>query len=120
VWRRSLTVVLATSLAVAVYTQANAQQPPYQAATAEFSKLPMDVRYEIQMLLISAGYSNFVSTDQFSSKVFDAIARFQINNGLTATGILTPDQFKVLHGEADPVLSAWGLQMVNLPNSGLH
>ncbi len=123
-WRSVLSAVgLATCTvlltAVIICSPATSQQTAYQAAAAEFPKLPLDLRYEIQMLLISAGYSVSVSTDQYNTKIFDAVARFQSRNGFPGTGVLTVDQFKLLHKEADPVLTTWGLNVVHHPESGL-
>jgi trypsin-like peptidase/putative peptidoglycan binding protein len=120
-WRSIAVAVTLVGCAIALpaCSPATAEQSAYEAAAADFSKLPVDVRYEIQMLLISAGYSVSVSTDLYSTRIFDAISRFQSHNGFQTTGLLTLDQFKLLRNEADPVLTTWGLSVVHHPDSGL-
>lgn len=87
-------------------------------AAANFAGLSVEARYEIQTLLIAAGYSNAVSNETFNSRTFDAITRFQTENGFAANGTLTPEQFVRLHQIADPILQLWGLTLVHHPATG--
>jgi hypothetical protein len=79
----------------------------------------VDQRYEIQMLLIASGYSRAVTTETYTSRVYDAISRFQVNNGFAGDGSLTQKQMEKLRVVASPVLTTWGLSAIQHPQNGV-
>ena len=95
-----------------------AQRQDIQAAAAQFNKLPVGARYEIQMLLMAAGQAEFVANEEFSRRLFDAISSFQRGNGFVATGALNSQQLDRLRAAAEPNLARWNLQRVHHPLVG--
>jgi serine protease Do len=91
----------------------------YRAAKTNFNRLPLDQRYELQVLLGVAGYWPAVANDQFSHRLFDAIGQFQAANGFPSSGILTIDQIDRMRQIADPILAYWQLKPVRHPIAGL-
>lgn len=104
---------------VAVAAPARSQQTPYQVASQQFSQLSVAARYELQMLLIAGGYSSAVSTDDYSTRVFEAVWAFQGENSFPQTGSLAPPQIDKLKALADPVLRMWALKPVRHPMAGV-
>lgn len=95
-----------------------AQTPDFRLARAWFSGLPVEARYDLQMRLIAAGYSDSVSTDNFSTRIFNSIVGFQVQSGFQQSGMLDALQQQKLRQLSDPVLSRWGLQRVVNPRTG--
>jgi serine protease Do len=65
----------------------SARADDFRLAEANFNRLSIDQRYEMQALLGVAGYWPAVANDQFSHRLFEAIGRFQEANGFPASGI---------------------------------
>jgi serine protease Do len=91
----------------------------YRVAQTNFNRLPLDQRYELQVLLGVAGYWPAVANDLFSHRLFDAIGQFQAANGFPSSGILTIDQIGRMRQIADPILVYWQLKPVRHPIAGL-
>jgi putative peptidoglycan binding protein len=83
--------------------------PRYPLPTASFAGLTVAARYDVQMRLIVAGYSDAVSTDNFTERLYDSIIRFQSDNGFAANGSLTLDELVRLRQLSDPILRSWDL-----------
>ena len=91
----------------------------YGIARAEFNRLPIDQRYETQVLLGVAGYWPAVANDEFNHRLFEAITHFQADNGFPVSGILTAAQIDRARQFADPILAYWQLKLVRHPIAGL-
>lgn len=94
------------------------QADDYRIAETNFNRLPIDQRYEVQMLLGVAGFWPAVANDQFSHRLFEAIGRFQEANGFPASGILSSSQINRIREIADPILAYWQLRMIRHPAVG--
>lgn len=90
----------------------------YQIAERAFLSQTVDVRIQLQQLLAAAGYWPAVSNEDFGRRLYDAIARFQRENGFQQSGIVSQDQRERLRTLADPALSAWRLTAVAHPTTG--
>ncbi|MGE5512075.1 MAG: trypsin-like peptidase domain-containing protein [Bacteroidota bacterium] len=112
----SLTVFVAV---ITASTSAAGQPSPFQLASQQFSQLNMAARYELQMLLIAAGYSTSVSTDDYNTRIFQAVWDFQGENAFPQTGSLDRTQLDKLQALAAPVLRMWALKPVRHPMAGL-
>jgi serine protease Do len=95
------------------------QADDYGIAQADFNRLPIDQRYETQALLGVAGYWPAVANDGFNHRLFEAITRFQADNGFPVSGILTAAQTERIRQIADPILAYWQLKPVRHPIAGL-
>src|SRR3984893_1007224 len=91
----------------------------YGIARAEFNRLPIDQRYETQVLLGVAGYWPVVANDEFNHRFFEAITHFQADNGFPVSGISTAAQIDRARQIADPILAYWQLKPVRHPIAGL-
>jgi serine protease Do len=94
------------------------QADDYRIAETNFNWVPIDQRYEVQMLLGVAGFWPAVANDQFSHRLFEAIGRFQEANGFPASGILSSSQINRIREIADPILAYWQLRMIRHPAVG--
>jgi hypothetical protein len=90
----------------------------YGIARAEFNRLPIDQRYETQVLLGVAGYWPAVANDEFNHRFFEAITHFQADNGFPVSGISTAAQIDRARQIADPILAYWQLKPVRHPIAG--
>ncbi len=95
-----------------------AQSDAFRQASTSFANLSAASRYDIQMRLIVAGYSDAVSTEGFTERVYDSIVRFQSDNGFAANGLLTPEELARLRQLSDPILQSWDLALVRHPDNG--
>jgi hypothetical protein len=91
------------------------QADDYGIARADFNRLPIDQRYEMQALLGVAGYWPAVANDEFNHRLFEAIAHFQADNGSPVSGILTGAKIERIRETADPILAYWQLKPVRHP-----
>jgi hypothetical protein len=114
--RRVLSLLLLTCLGPSAASSGTTDSPYSEAARA-FMAQPIPARYELQMLLAAAGYSVAVSTDDFNSRIYEAITRFQAGSGLPVTGVVSASPLATLHAQADPVLNYWGLKEFNHPSA---
>ena len=106
-------LILATSV-----PRVLAQSDAFQRATADFASLTVASRYDLQTRLIVAGYSDAVSTENFTERLYDSIVRFQSDNGFAANGSLTLDELVRLRQLSDPILRSWDLALVRHPDNG--
>ncbi len=98
--------------------QPSGRSTELQVAAKHFNALPLAIRHEVQMLLIVGGYSDSVTNDEFSRRLFASIHAFQTQHGFFANGIMDARQHAQLKEVADPLLSAWGLKLFKHPVSG--
>jgi len=103
----------------ALLTCASALSEPsshaYTIAEKEFQRLPLDQKYDLQVMLAAAGYWNSVSTDQFSKRLFEAILQFQNENRFAGTGYLSNAQYDQLRSLSYLALAYWKLGPVVHP-----
>ena len=94
---------------------AQTQLPGYAQAEDAFMRLTLDERVKLQILLTAAGYWPAVPDADFSTRLFNAILRFEADNGFAPIGVLTSEQMDRLKGIAGPYLNAWRFQVVRHP-----
>ena len=94
---------------------AQTELPGYPQAEEAFRLLPLDERVKLQVLLTAAGYWPAVPDADFSRRLFNAILRFEVDNGFVPLGILTQDQKDRLTAIAGPYLNDWGFEVVRHP-----
>jgi len=103
----------------ALLTCASALSEPsshaYTIAEKEFQRLPLDQKYDLQVMLAAAGYWNSVSADQFSKRLFEAILQFQNENRFAGTGYLSNAQYDQLRSLSYLALAYWKLGPVVHP-----
>jgi len=107
-------------LCVALYglsapVSAQTNLPGYVQAEAAFMHLTLDQRVKLQVLLTAAGYWPAVPDAYFSGRLFNAILRFEGDNGFVPLGILTDEQMDRLTSIAAPYLNAWRFEVVRHP-----
>ena len=78
-------------------------------------RLTLDERVKLQMLLTAAGYWPAVPDADFSTRLFNAILQFEVDNGFAPLGVLTDEQMDRLMAIAGPYLNTWRFQLVRHP-----
>lgn len=89
----------------------------YEAAQRSYeAQFNSEQQLLLQVLLISAGYSNAVPNQEFNHRTFTALQHFQNDSGLPPTG--APDKTTVgrLVDAAAPMMEQWGFRKVTLPS----
>ena len=94
---------------------AETQLPGYAQAEDAFMRLTLDERVKLQALLTAAGYWPAVPDADFNTRLFNAILRFEVDNGFAPLGTLTGEQMDRLMAIAGPYLNAWRFQIVRHP-----
>ena len=94
---------------------AETQLPGYAQAEDAFMRLTLDERVKLQVLLTAAGCWPAVPDADFNTGLFNAILRFEVDNGFAPLGILTSEQMDRLMAIAGPYLNAWRFQIVRHP-----
>jgi len=94
---------------------AQTQLPGYAQAEDAFMRQSLDERVKLQVLLTAAGYWPAVPDADFSTRLFNAILRFEVDNGFVPLGILNSEQMDRLLAIAGPYLNSWGFQVVRHP-----
>jgi S1-C subfamily serine protease len=112
--------VLSGALLGMVVTQASAQQRPpgYVQAEQRYQQLTTDERIKLQVLLTAAGYWPAVPNVGFSGRLFEAIRRFQGDNGFSPTGVVDELHHKRLFASTLPLLETWNFREVRHPTRG--
>ena len=96
---------------------AESQLPGYAEAEDAFMHLTLDERAKLQILLTAAGYWPAVPDADFSTRLFNAILRFEVDNGFAPLGILNEQQMDRLAATAAPYLNAWRFEMIRHPST---
>jgi serine protease Do len=113
---RFLLFLLLSFVALSVAdVQAQVRSPTYPEADRAFMQLTLDNRVRLQILLTAAGYWQAVPNENFSGRIFDAIARFQSENGFVPNGIIDTAQFGRLIASGAPLLNQWVFRKVRHP-----
>jgi serine protease Do len=94
---------------------AQTQLPGYAQAGDAFMRLTLDERVKLQVLLTAAGYWPAVPDAAFSTRLFNAISQFQVDNGFVPLGMLNDQQMNRLIAIAGPYLNNWRFQLVRHP-----
>jgi serine protease Do len=110
-----LLYALIIMLLAALPAAAQKRSPGYQIAAQAWSSLDRFERVRMQVLLAASGHWNSVPNQDFSQRLFEAITRFQRENGFEATGYLPQPQVDHLVDLARPVLAMWGLREIKHP-----
>ena len=110
-WLVSYPLVFSSLAKVAAETQL----PGYAQAEDAFMRLTLDERVKLQVLLTAAGYWPAVPDADFNTRLFNAILRFEVDNGFAPLGVLTGEQMDRLMAIAGPYLNAWRFQIVRHP-----
>lgn len=107
--------MLAFAIASLPRADAAPYSPTYATAAESFTSAPIDLRIELQLLLTAAGYWNAVPNASFSKRLFEALLRFQSDNGFPPTGVMDVSQVKRLASLAAPNFQMWGFRKVAHP-----
>lgn len=107
-------LLLATSFAPRP-ALAQVDRSNYAEAYSRFEYLNEEQRIRLQSLLTAAGYWPAVPNVSFGKRLFEAIGRFQAENGLYPTGWLDGAQFARLRAVAGPKLAMWNMRLVAHP-----
>jgi serine protease Do len=97
--------------------EANAQTlpPDYAQAESAFMSMALDQRVKTQVLLTAAGYWPAVPTANFNSRLFEALEKFQVDNGFVPLGFLSSEQMERLQSVGGPYLDRWRFEAVKHP-----
>ena len=90
----------------------------YLAAEQSFNSLNLHQRILLQVLLTSAGYWDAVPNKDFSHRLFQALIRFESENGFTPNGVIDGTQVTRLVNVGSEMLAFWGFQKVTHPTRG--
>lgn len=94
---------------------AQTRPPGYAQADDAFTRLALDERVKLQIFLTAAGYWPAVPDADFSTRLFNAISRFEADNGFAPLGVMTGEQRDRLMAIAGPYLNEWRFQVVRHP-----
>jgi serine protease Do len=89
--------------------------PGYAPAEDAFMRMTLDQRVKTQVLLTAAGYWPAVPDADFSTRLFNAILQFEVDNGFVPLGVLDAVQMDRLTKIAGPYLNAWRFEVVRHP-----
>ncbi|HYP57651.1 MAG TPA: peptidoglycan-binding domain-containing protein [Beijerinckia sp.] len=90
----------------------------FAAAQRAFASLAIAERFDLQLLLIAAGYLPAIRADEFNEQLFGAILHFQAENGLEASGVADSDFLEKLRSVAMRPLRRWQLKAQAHPLTG--
>jgi serine protease Do len=108
-------MICATAFASSSTLLAQTQIAGYEQADAAFMHMTLDQRVKLQVLLTAAGYWPAVPDANFSVRLFNAVLRFQIDNGFVPLGVVTTQQLDRLSEIAGPYLNSWRFEIVTHP-----
>lgn len=116
-WMRVAFFVLTGYLSEAAQSSANPTPPAgYTEAQQAFEGIYTEQeRVTLQIFLTSAGYWDAVPNEHFNKRLFNAIQRFQSDNGFAPNGILDGRALDRLTEIAVPMLKLWGFKKVYHP-----
>jgi serine protease Do len=115
---RGLFVILVAATLAAVGSPVLAQTTGLREAQAAYSRLPNDQRYLVAFGLMATGQFVGIADGNFGPRLFEAVKRFQTENGLAPDGIVTPSLASFIDSKARPITSGWGLRLVTHPTTG--
>lgn len=99
-------------------SQAQDIRAEYEEANRAFMQLTLEDRVRLQVLLTAAGYWPAVPNAEFSTRLFGAIGRFEVENGFTSHGMLRADEQQRLMEIGGSFLDRWGFRSVRHPATG--
>ena len=94
---------------------AQARPPGYAEAENTFRQLSIDQRIKLQILLTAAGYWQAVPNVDFSTRLFNAICQFEVDNGFVPLGIVTNEQLTRLSAIGGSFLDKWRFALIKHP-----
>ncbi len=104
------------ALNAAVPAPARAQSPGFvEARRAVEGAFTPELRQLAQVRLIAGGFSQAVPNERFSTRTFEALRRFEGENGFRSDGRFDEMQVARLHAIVEPMFASWGLRRVTLP-----
>ena len=105
-----------------LHVEAIAQTSPTSYGEAEnaFMGMSLDQRIKMQVLLTAAGYWPAVPTASFSTRLFDAIEKFQGDNGFVALGVLNNEQMEKLQLVGGSYLNRWNFEAIKHPMANVE
>jgi len=110
-----------TLLLIAAHPASARQSLPptyYEAERVFQTALEVDNRVLFQILLTGAGYLNAVPSEDFTPRLFEAIQRFQQENGFEPNGVLKPEQVERVLARVAPKFKEWGFREISHPTRG--
>ena len=95
---------------------AQTRAPGYAEAENAFTQLNIDQRVKMQILLTAAGYWPAVPNVDFSTRLFNAICQYEVDNGFVPLGIINNQQMDRLASIGGSFLNRWGFELIRHPN----
>jgi Putative peptidoglycan binding domain len=96
---------------------ASPSRPHFREARAVYEALPEGERAIASLALVAMGDLNTPMWLEFNGKHYDGIVRFQSEQGLPATGVLTPETLARLKGLGVGILKSWDLKLIDHPTA---
>ena len=84
------------STVFAIAASAQYAPPGYAEADSAFTQLDIEQRIRLQILLTAAGYWPAVPNADFSVRLFNAICKFEVDNGFVPLGVINNEQMNRL------------------------
>jgi serine protease Do len=94
---------------------AESRSPGYAEGERVFSQYSIDQRIRIQILLTASGYWQAVPNENFNSRLFQAIKKFQTDHNLQSDGILNETDVNAIIRAGGPLLNNWAFANVKHP-----
>ena len=113
----SCTILLTISVLIGG-SQAQDVAARYEEANKAFMQLTLEGRVRLQVLLTAAGYWPAVPNADFSARLFNAIGRFEADNGFAPYGVLRREEQQRLAELGGLFLDRWGFRTVRHPATG--
>jgi serine protease Do len=94
---------------------AQTRPPGYAQAENAFAQLNVDQRIKLQILLTAAGYWQAVPNVEFSTRLFNAICQYEVDNGFVPLGIVNDQRMDRLASIGGSFLNKWGFELIRHP-----
>jgi serine protease Do len=115
-WQSVRVIIFVIMIMNCGFVNAEGMPSTYQQAEIVFkTSFNPKQRILFQIMLTSAGYWNAISNETFGKRLFNAIQRFQQENGFAADGILNAQQFDRLTELSEPKLRSWRFRKIKHP-----
>lgn len=103
---------------VAIFQPSLVFAQSFSDAQATYARLSTPQRYTVAFDLMVTGQFVGIADGKMGPRLFEAIKRFQAENGILPDGLATPRLVAVIASKSQPITAGWGLRMVTHPSSG--
>jgi S1-C subfamily serine protease len=116
--RKQIVALIVSSILLATTGAPSAQTPNLREAQDAYERLPLAERYKVAFSLMVTGQFVGIADGRMGPRLFDAVRRFQVENGLIPNGIVTPGLSAFIDSKSRPIVMGWGLRTVTHPTTG--